>query len=342
MKVDNIYKLINKYRAEEDQLSAAFGFILKNNRKLMDEFLRKVDIKLSAKELKGVDAETQVPYDSGKSRIDLQLTIYDNFLVFLESKLYKNEKDIIIQLKKYAKLLENKRNEYLNKTRLVYVNKYPMSKEAILKIQRHLKLLNNEFYFLSWEDLLKLTDKYNKKETVKLFQEYIGDTMYAKKVINEQKIKDIAEVLVIYTNPCFWELSKKKLLAVQRNSTPDARYIAFLRTRCDELPRSAITHIAEVNYTESYIPRKVTYKGFPELIEHTKQSNYDLEGTHKHYVLKGIVELAQKIEHKRGEGTRGQINFSTTMSELLRAKSVGDLKTVRQMNPVHKVRTSGT
>jgi len=342
MKVDNIYKLINKYRAEEDQLSAAFGFVLKNNRKLLDLFLIKAGVKISPKDLKRVDIETQVSYDSGKSRIDLQLTIYNNFLIFLESKLYKNEKDIIKQLKKYTELIKRKRREYANKIRLVYVNKYPMSGEAVANIRNKLKLSEKEFYFLSWEDLVKLTDKYNKKETVRLFQEYIGDTMYAKKIINEQKIKDISEVLVIYTNPCFWELSNKKLLAVQRNSTPDARYIAFLRTRCDELPRSAITHIAEVDYTESYVPRKVTYKGFPELIEHTKQRNYDLEGTHKHYVLKGIVELAQRIEHKRGEGTRGQVNFSTTMGELLRAKSVGDLKTARQLKPAHKSRTSRT
>ena len=86
MQVDNIFKLINKYRAEEDQLSAGFGFILQNNRKILDTFLRKLGIRLSAKELKQVDIETQVSYDFGSSRIDLQLTIYNNFLVFLESK----------------------------------------------------------------------------------------------------------------------------------------------------------------------------------------------------------------------------------------------------------------
>lgn len=336
MQVDNIFKLINKYRAEEDQLSAGFGFILQNNRKILDTFLRKLGIRLSAKELKQVDIETQVSYDFGSSRIDLQLTIYNNFLVFLESKLYKNEKSIVEQLEKYERILASKKGEYPNKICLVYVNKYPLDCKAIEKIRRRLKLSEKEFYFFAWEDLIKITNKYNKRETIRLFQEYIGDTMYAKKVIKEQKVKDIADVLVIYTKPYFWELTKKKHIAVQSNSSPDARYIAFLRTRCDELERSAITHVAEVKYTESYVPRKVTFKGYPELIQHVKERRYDLEGTHKQYVLGDLIELSHKIESKRGQGSRGQIKFSTTMSELLKAKTIGDIKTARQLKSNNK------
>lgn len=230
MRVNNIFELINKFSKEEDQISAGFGFVLKNNVKILHKFLNNIKVNIKPKELKKVDIETQVSYDSGKSRIDLQLTIYDRFLVFVESKLYKKEEKIFDQLEKYKKILEIKRTEYNNNVRLVYVNKQPVKTEVIQRLRERLNLSENEFFFFSWEDLINLTEELPKKETVKLFKEYIGDTMYAKKVIEEQKIKDIVEVLVIYTNPAFWELTNKKGIAVQRNSTPDAKYIAFLRT----------------------------------------------------------------------------------------------------------------
>ncbi len=98
MHVDNIFELINKFSNEEDQVSAAYGFILKDNAKIVQKFLNKIEINLKPKELKRVDIETQVSYDSGESRIDLQLTIYDRFLVFIESKLYTSVKAIFKQL----------------------------------------------------------------------------------------------------------------------------------------------------------------------------------------------------------------------------------------------------
>ena len=331
MRVNNIFELVNKFSKEEDQISAGFGFILKNNMKILHTFLNKIKVNLKPKELKKVDIETQVTYDSGKSKIDLQLTIYDRFLVFVESKLYKREEKIFEQLEKYKKILENKRAEYNNNVRLVYVNKQPVKTEVIQRLRERLKLSENEFFFFSWENLINLTEESPKKETVKLFKNYMGDTMYAKKVIKEQKIKDIVEVLVIYTNPAFWELAKKNGIAVQSNSTPDARYIAFLRTHRGNRKRSAITHIAEVKYTEAHVPRKITYEGFSDLIEHTKKRGHDLEGTHKHYVLGEIIELSREIPHLKGEGTKSQVNFSTKMSELLRVESVGKIKTLRKL-----------
>lgn len=331
MRVDNIFELVNKFSKEEDRISAGFGFILKNNKKILRNFLNKVKINIKPKELKKVDIESQISYDSGESRIDLQLTIYDKFLVFLESKLYKNERKVLEQLKKYSKILQSKKAEYDNNIRLVYINKYPVKKDIIQKLRDKLNLSKNEFFFFSWEDLINITKKCYGKETVKLFKGYIGDTMYAKKVIEEQKIKDIVDTLVIYTNPAFWELTKRKGIAVQRNSAPDAKYIAFLRTHRGKKQRSAITHIAEVKYTESFVPRKVTYNGFPKLIKHSRERGHNLEGTHKHYVLSKIVKLSKEIPHLKGEGTKAQVYFMTKMSELLRVKSVGAIKTLRKL-----------
>lgn len=333
MRVSNIFELIKKFSNEEDQLSAGFGFILKNNPKLLSQFLSKLGIDLTRKDLMTVDIETQVPHDSAKSRIDLQLSIYSKFLVFLESKLSKSEKTITDteQLNKYKKILEARRLEHNNKVILVYVSKYPIGKESIDDLRVKLNLPKDEFFFFSWEDLISLTEKENKKETVRLFIKYLGDTMHAKKIISEQKIKDIVEVLVIYTNPDFWKLAQKKNIAVQYNSTPDARYIAFLRTHRGEGKRSAITHIAEVKHTESHIPLKVTFKGFPSLVEHAKQRGKSLEDTRKHYILGKIIPLSKEIPHLIGEGTKAQVNFSTKLSELLRVNSVGEIKTLRKL-----------
>lgn len=262
MRVDNIFELVNKFSKEEDQISAAFGFILQNNLKILRKFLNTIKIPFERKELRRVDIETQVSYDSGESRIDLQLKVYGKFLVFIESKLYKNEVKIFEQLEKYAKILEAERAEYGSNIRLVYVNKQPIEEETIQKLREKLKLSESEFVFFPWEDLVRLTEECPKTETVKLFKRYIGDTMYTKKNIEEQKIKDIVEVLVVYTNPLYWRLAEARRIVVQRNGTPDARYIAFLRTHRGNRKPSAITHIAEVKYTETHVPRKKLMKTF--------------------------------------------------------------------------------
>ena len=327
MLVNNVFALINKFNKEEDQLSAGFGFILKNNRKMLDLFLRKVGIRLTNKELKLVDIETQIPYDSGGSIIDLQLTIYNNFLVFVESKLYRNEEGIFKQLKKYAAILHKKRMEYNDRIRLVYVNKQPIPPKTVGNLRKKLDMSNNEFFFFSWEKLIKLTRQQSKKEIIRLFREYVGDTMYSEKQISEQKVKHIEEVLVVYTSPEYWELTKKKQIAVQKDSAPDAKYLAFLRTHRKDGRRSAITHIAEVKFTRTYVPRRITYNGLPELIKRSKKRGHDLDGTHKEYHLGNTMKLYREIPQLPGE-QRGQVYFKTKMSELLREKSIGKIKKI--------------
>ncbi len=328
MRVDNIFELVNKFSKKEDQISASFGFILQRHPKILNRFLIDIDLHLKQKDLKRVDIETQVPYESGDSRIDLQITLYNGFLVFIESKLYRSQKNIIEQLDKYSKILRAKRAEYDNNIKLVYVNKYPVKDELTQEIRRGLGLSENEFYVFSWEDLIKLTQECGTKETVKLFKDYIGDTMYAKRIIKEQKIKDVVEVLVVYTNPAFWELAMGKGIVVQKNSAPDAKYVVFLRTHRGNRKRSAITHIAEVEYTESHVPRRVSYEGFPELTKDSQKKGHSLDGTHKHYVLGEIIPLAKEIPHLRGEGSKSQVYFQTKLSELMRVSSVGQIRTL--------------
>ena len=136
--------------------------------------------------------------------------------------------------------------------------------------------------------------------------------------------KSTVDVLVTHTNPDFWCLTLKKNIAVKGNKTRDARYIAFLLTHRGKRETAAITHIAKVKETK-HVQRKHTYEGFPKLIEYERKRGRDLEGTHKHYVLGKLTELPREIPKKRGE-QKGQDYFFTTMSELLRAKSVGEIK----------------
>ena len=83
MLVENIFNLV--HGKQEDQLSSSFGFILKNNKPILKKFLDHIGIRLTDKELKTVDIETQTTYNSGESRIDLHLLVPNRFLIFLES-----------------------------------------------------------------------------------------------------------------------------------------------------------------------------------------------------------------------------------------------------------------
>lgn len=324
MLVDNIFKLVNKFGAKEDQLSANFGFILKNNNKILGKFLKKIGIIAKRKDLKQIDIETQVAYDSGKSRIDLQLIIPNQCLIFLESKITAIKPDINVifnQLKKYRQILEDKKLEY-DKIKLVYVGKDPITKKELSSLKKKLKLKNDEFFFFSWEYLLNLTEEFKQKELIKLFNNYIGDSMYNKKIIKEQMIKKIPEVLCIFTHPDFWELSEKKNIAVQKKSTPDAQYIAFLRIKLKRGKgvTSAITHIARVNSTE-IVPLKEVFSGLPKLLKRAREEN-NLQVAVKRYNLEKIEKLANEIVH---DSNKGRVNFKTTSGELLHARSTKEI-----------------
>jgi len=345
MQTDNVFKLLKKVSKDEDQLSAAFGFLLKEDSDILRNFLSKLGIQLSKHELKKVDIETQVPYvfKSKPSRIDLQLEIPGKYLIFLESKIVPTKTERIIeQIKSYNEILRHKEGEYEHGTCLVYVAKDAINKQHIEKIKKSLNRKAGEFMFFSWEDLLALTAqcKNRNRRTIKLFSDYIGDTMHSKKIIQEQKVKNISDVLVIFTNRVFWKLSLQKNIAVQSKGGPDARYIAFLRTHLEneqrKRERSGITHIAEVDYTELR-PRREVFEGLDkktksELYEHTvTQRKQKLDELHKVYFLKkdSIKALPRKIDHY-GPGI--MVKFSAKMSDLLCAKTTRDIKKGRRPN----------
>ena len=340
MLTDNIFKLLKKVSKDEDQLSASFGFLLKEDPELLSNFLQRLGITIGRKELKGVDIEALVPYvfKSKTSIIDLQIELLGKFIIFLESKIVPTKIERILkQIRPYNDILLSKESEYENGTRLVYVAKDQISKEQIAFLAKQLNRDGKEFLFFSWEDLLALTTHCKKKNRriIELFNNYIGDTMHTKKIISEQKVKNISDVLVIFTNPAFWEMTLQKDIAVQKKSSPDARYIAFLRTHLGKGERSGITHIAEVDYTEIR-PRKEMFEKLnvetkKVLTKHiVEERGGDLEGVHKVYFLKkgSLRELPRKIDNY---GMGIMVKFSAKMSDLLCAKTTKDIKKGRRI-----------
>lgn len=139
-------------------------------------------------------------------------------------------------------------------------------------------------------------------------------------IIKEQKIKDVVEVWVVPTSQVFWEFTCKKSIKVYGNNGPKVWYIAFLRTGRRDGDRTAITHIAEVESTQSHVSKKDTYKGFPEIIK-----EWGVKGTLKVYELGALIPLSHEIPLLKGESVRRK-PFKTTMGELLRVRSVGEIK----------------
>ncbi len=246
----------------------------------------------------------------------------------MESKIVTAPK-IDAQLLKYSKILNKNRGNYEG-VRLVYVNKFPLRQEDLEKLRHRLLLRSNEFFFFSWEDVLNLTKLAQNKETIKLFSNYIGDSMFSKKIMAEQKIKNVVDVLVVLTKPAFMELHILKNMAVQDNSAPDAHYLAFQQTSRPNKQRSAITHIAEVEYTENNIPRKEMLKGLPKKVQKSllafmKAHNADLNGVHKQYIFKpgSFKKLAREI---LSVGFGPMKRYKTTMGDLLGAETTEYLR----------------
>ncbi len=143
--------------------------------------------------------------------------------------------------------------------------------------------------------------------------------------MSSEKIKDVVEIWVVPTDLHFWKFTRKKHIKVYGNNGPDVRYIAFLRTgRCDG-DRTAITHIAKVKSTQCNVSKKDTYEGFPEIIK-----EWGVEGTLKVYELGELIPLGHEIPLLKDE-TPKRKPFKTTMLELLRARSVGEIKNIKQL-----------
>lgn len=325
--VKNIFDLVHHFGNEEDQISANFGFILKINETVLLDLLKKLSInikKLKRKDIQRIDIETQVPYKyKGKlSIIDLRIKLDNEFLIFIESKIAGSSINKF-QLKRYADLLRREKAFY-HKIRLALITQFDRKNE-FGNLKNFIGLKEDEFHYFRWENIRELVDKYNVKNELKfvnqLFLDYVGDKMGDKKIIAEQRIKDIKEVMIWSTNPDWWELSiKKKIICQDNNEAPDVQYIAFYRTA----PISAITHIAKVKYTEKNVAAIDAIKKVPRLMEKAEKGKWTNEPL-KIYHLEELIELPFPI--RKGKGKKGVIRSYCfkTFAQLLNARKLEDL-----------------
>ncbi len=332
MRVNNIFELIKKFNNAEDQLSAAFGFLLAHYPKLRSAFLRKIGVSINREILRQVDIETQVEYPRQKSRIDLQLIAQDRWFILCESKIASAQAEILAeQLKKYVQIIKENKEYYQDGQRLVVILRYPIPNVEIKRLAGLLNCTEKFLKVLSWEDLINLAGIGPRTKLTRLFQEYLGDSMHNKRSMKERKVKDVEEVLVIFTNPIFWEMTEIKNIAVQSSGTTDAQYIAFLRTHLKKpfAHKSLITHVARVETTE-FVARKTMLEGLPRklqkrLREHSSErKGHDWKKMHKQYNLKpnSMVKLANPVIHN----VPGiQVKFRTTFAELLKAKTTAEM-----------------
>jgi hypothetical protein len=326
--VKNIFELVHHFGNEEDQISANFGFILKINEPVLIEFLKRMRLdvkrlKLKRKDVQRIDIETQAPYKikGERSIIDLRLKLDDKFIVFIESKIGENKLGES-QTKKYAELLISKRGSF-NQIRLAYVTQF--NQRSIFENLRKIAgLKNHEFHYFRWEEIRKLVETHNTKSKLKfingLFLDYVGDKMGDKKIIEDQKIREIKEVMVQSTTPEWWELAIKEKVACQSDDTPDAQYVAFYRTS----PDNAITHIAKVRYTERNVIARETYKKYPKIIRIGEKRGW-INHPHKIYHLEELVKLPRPIKKAKGEKGAVRNKWFKTFAQLSSARTLKDL-----------------
>lgn len=317
MRVDNIFNLVHHFGSEEDQVSACFTFILKINEKVFQEFLESIGIHVNRQELRRIDIKTQVNYN-GIGRIDIHIMLKNKFIVFIESKIW-GRKPNGQQLNKYAKVLEGIRQEYGNDVRLVLITHLDRE-EMFSEISKEIPLSANEKYHYRWKDLQEIIERSyasgQRRFINRMFLNYIGDKMKDVKIIEDQQIKDVEEIIIVSTTPEFWEINKSRLFCTQamKKGASNAQYVAFYRTS----PVSAVTHIAKVIKTESNVPVAEIYEN-TSIADETKSWGFD-----KVFRLQKIMELPKEI--KAGKKLKQIRTFKyATFDRLLTAKTLDEL-----------------
>lgn len=147
-----------------------------------------------------------------------------------------------------------------------------------------------------------------------------------------KKEKRRVEVIVAATRSEVWEVVRRSKVATQKESAPDAEYIAFFQVgRKNKL--SAITHIAKVRGVNHKALISEHFAKNPELLALSKKENKGWENSmyHTEYRLEEIKELPAPIIEKKRANTRCQVRLHTTLEQINKAKYLRDIKTINQL-----------
>ena len=162
--------------------------------------------------------------------------------------------------------------------------------------------------------------------------------------MKNKEIKKVP-VLVAYTKPEMWEAVKQIGSAVQALHGRDADYITFILSgRKDKKGKpllSAITHYAKVKRIRGKVSMKDYAERAPIIKRLCEEKGWkdDRKGWKdaKEYILEEIKELPKPIFHRKGDPARGQVQFYTTLEELMSANVISDIKTLSQLEKLKKI-----
>jgi len=326
-KTDNIFSLVHYFGSEEDQISACFAFILGQNRRFRRRILgTEFRLPESLVDRRGIEIETQVHYPEENSVIDVEVALPGRFHVVVESKIWENQPSVD-QLVKYARFLRSRQvDEVEDQIRLVLITQSEDDsrfEQAVAEVLRLGLMARRDLVHLRWKDVLDIfketREAGSRKALNDLFARYLEDKMGDRKIISEQKVADLREVLVQATDEDWWDFLLKRNLICNDNNTPDALYIAVYRTH----PHCAITHVARVKESRRNVPWRESYKGFPNILRKGKERGWPTE-THKEFLVEEPVPLPHPIIKPPGpRGIRNKV--FTTLAKLLAAKTLADL-----------------
>lgn len=249
IKVKNVFDLIGRFGAEEDRLTASFGFLLKNDARLFRAFMAEVGVTVASPA--SYDVLTQ-PFYAGfeeDNRIDLEISATFDLTCLLESKIGGNRFDEH-QLERYAQLLEDRRARG-DTVRLVLITHLDES-ERFWQFASASGLSKEECRYMRWNQIYDVVSLHSSPRIRLLRDQFlhkVGRAMSDRKIIDELPVSDVREVMIVTVNPENIRLARERHLYRCQNERPrrrEARYIAFYETRGPK----AIRYIARVLETE--------------------------------------------------------------------------------------------
>jgi len=249
IKVKNVFDLIGRFGAEEDRLTASFGFLLNNDARLFRAFMAEVG--LTAASTASYDLLTQPFYPGFEedNRIDLEISATFDLTCLVESKIGGNRFDEH-QLQRYTQLLEDRRARG-DTVRLVLITHLDEN-ERFWQFASASGLSKEEYRYMRWSqicDIVRLHSSPRIKLLRDQFLDKVGRAMSDRKIIDELPVGGVKEVMIVTVNPESTRLALEQRLYRCTNEKPrrqEARYIALYETRGPK----AIRYIARVLETE--------------------------------------------------------------------------------------------